>query len=70
MGLITFAIEALGVSAGIAAIRQYFDYSARDFVLPKIQHPLVKQVVGGYFEAGEYIVNSAVDFYKSYEEKK
>ena len=67
MGLITFALEALAVSSGMAAVRQFFDYSARDFVLPRITHPLANQIVTGYFDAGEYCVTTAVDFYKSYE---
>jgi hypothetical protein len=70
MGLITFALEALAVSSGMAAVRQFLDYSARDFVLPRITHPLANQIASGYFEAGEYCVTKAVEFYNSSESGK
>ena len=63
MGLFTFAIEAIVLSSGMASVRQFFNYSVRDYVLPKITHPLTNKIVEGYFETGEYIVNSTVNFY-------
>ena len=69
MGILTVTVEALAVSSGLAALRMVTGYSVREYVVSRLTHPLLNTVASKYFDAGEYIVGSAVEFYNNVDEK-